>query len=189
MTIFYLHGFNSDGGGYKCELLAAQFPQASILSPDLPADPAMVVAQLSALIAEAQAPVCFFGTSLGGFYAWYFGAITASPCFLFNPSLRPHKTLLRGVGEWTTWVKKRPYRFEAAYLNTLATLRTDALAVTQQPLLHFFLADDDEVLDHRATPDLFPQAGTMQRYAIAGHRFAPFAEALADIAARGVLLG
>ena len=50
MTIVYLHGFNSDGNSWKATALARHFPQARILSPDLPARPLATVALLEQLV-------------------------------------------------------------------------------------------------------------------------------------------
>lgn len=185
MSLLYLHGFNSDGAGWKSAALARHFPGRLLLAPDLPPDPAAVVSTLEALMAEAPAPVYVFGSSLGGFYAYYLSARYGCPAFLFNPSMQPHLTLHRGIGAWETYLKKRPYVFEAAYLDTLATLAGEADALADPALLHFFLATDDDILDHSALPARFPNAASLRWYDRCGHRFDKFERALKEIKQAG----
>jgi predicted esterase YcpF (UPF0227 family) len=177
-TIIYFHGFNSDGQGYKFDLLQQTFPEATVLGPDLPADPAEVIQTISELTKNADGPLIGVGTSLGGFYAYYFCAKWQQPCFLYNPSMRPHQTLHRGVGHHKTWIKGRDYHFKAAFLDTLAQLKAEADANIRPELLHFFLAKDDDVLDLHPIPGLFPNAGYLEWYDKAGHPFSRFGETM-----------
>ncbi len=181
MTLIYLHGFASDGGGWKAAALQKHFPGATVVSPDLPADPAAVVQQLADLLRELHAPIYVFGTSLGGFYALFLSARYGLPAFLFNPSIRPDQTLVRGIGKWETFIKKRPYHFEPGYLNTLAELRTTMQPDIQPALLHLFLATDDEILDLQLVEAAFPTAASIRWYDRTGHSFTTFEKALKEI--------
>lgn len=183
MTWLYLHGFNSDGGGWKVDALQRVFPQAHVLSPDLPADPAEAMALLHAQVQAAAEPPLFIGTSLGGFYAYCLCAAYQRPAYLFNPSLQPHETLVRGIGRFRTWTKGRDYHFRADYLPILAELKAEADARIDPGLLHFFLATDDDVLDLTPIPQQFPTAATLRWYDGAGHAFSKFEKALKEIAA------
>lgn len=187
MTLVYLHGFNSDGGGWKAAALAKHFPEAQVLSPDLPADPSLVVALLLELLESVPRPVYLVGTSLGGFYAYYLSAHFGWPALLFNPSLQPHLTLHRGIGHWQTFVKGRDYHFTADYLDTLAHLKTEADRRVVAGQLYFFLATDDEVLDLSGIPAAFPGAGAIRWYPRCGHSFDKFERALKEIRQAGWL--
>ncbi len=187
MTIYYLHGFNSDGDSWKATALAKHFPQAAVHAPDLPADPAEVMRQLTAMIGEVAEDTVFFGTSLGGFYALCLSAYYARPAFLFNPSLIPHETLHRGIGEWTTFTKQRPYHFKLAYLPVLEGQYTAYRQNIDPALLHFFLAEDDDILDLSSIPQTYPNAATLRWYPNTGHRFDKFERALRDIKKAGLL--
>lgn len=187
MTLLYLHGFNADGNGWKSKAMMKHFPDAQVYSPDLPARPVEVVALLLEWLATAQGPIGLFGSSLGGFYAYYLSACQGHRAFLFNPSLKPHLTLHRGIGSWETHLKKRPYVFEASYLEELAVLKQEAEAKTAPERLFFFLAKDDNILDHSDIPALFPKAGHIAWYEPCGHQFDPFERALKEIKQAGWL--
>ncbi len=187
MTIYYLHGFNSDGGSWKAAALAKHFPAATIHAPDLPADPEEVMNQLIGTIGTVTEGTVFFGTSLGGFYALCLAAHYACPAFLFNPSLIPHETLQRGIGEWTTFTKQRPYHFKAEYLSVMERQYAAYRAKIDPALLHFFLAEDDDILDLRPVPETYPNAAHIRWYPNTGHRFDKFERALRDIKKAGLL--
>jgi uncharacterized protein len=179
MTFLYIHGFNSDGEGWKAEALRRQFPTATVLAPDFPADPTEVQALVAEYIAAHQEPnFVLIGTSLGGFYAYCGSARYQLPALLFNPSLTPYQTLGgRGIGHFQTWTRQRDYHFQAAYLPVLAAQRAAADQTINPRLLRFFLATDDEVLDHAALPDLFP-ASAVSWVEEAGHGFSKFEKVL-----------
>lgn len=174
MTFLYIHGFNSDGDGWKAQALKRQFPIATVLAPDLPADPKAVITLLDPFIEEAHYPLYLIGTSLGGFYAYYLSAKHGLPAWLFNPSLAPYITLQgRGIGRFKTWTKQRDYHFREEYLDALAEMSTQASQQINESLLRFFLAKDDDVLDHSKIPESF-QISDIHWYPGAGHGFSKF---------------
>jgi predicted esterase YcpF (UPF0227 family) len=178
-TIIYFHGFNSDGIGYKPDALREQFPDAEILTPDLEADPLWIQQKIRQLIGENPGELFFLGTSLGGFYAWYFGSVTNRPAFLYNPSMVPHITLDdRGIGQFKTWTKGRDYHFKREYLSILEEMHLEAKTREHPENINFFLATDDDVLDHLMLPADYPNANFMRWYDAAGHRFSIFAKTL-----------
>lgn len=178
-TFILLHGFNSDGIGYKPDALRAHFKNDEIISPDLEANPQLVKTLIDDLVKKSAGDLYFIGTSLGGFYAWYFGAIYNKPAFLYNPSMRPHITLDdRGVGQFKTWTKARDYHFKASFLNILKEMQQEAKSLEKPEQLNFFLAKDDDVLDHSQLPEKYPEANFLQWYDQVGHRFATFADTM-----------
>lgn len=181
MTITYLHGFNSDGTGFKSEQLEEHFPDAQLLAPDLDANPEVVVAQVRELLKEVPPPLYLIGSSLGGFYALYFSAVLQVPCFLYNPSLRPHATLHRGIGRHQTWIKGRDYHFKEDYLTILERLKQEADPLTQPALLNFFLATDDDVLDLKPIPKMYPDANHLSWHKKVGHGFSKFKATLPTV--------
>ncbi len=181
MIILYLHGFNSDGTGFKSEQLEKHFPNANLLAPDLEANPEAVVAQIKHLLKHASSPIYLVGSSLGGFYAWYFSAILQRPCFLYNPSLQPHATLHRGIGRHQTWIKGRDYHFKEEYLPILEQLKKEADPLSRESLLNFFLATDDDVLDLSPIPQLYPHANHLSWHKKVGHGFSKFKTTLPTV--------
>ena len=187
MQIFYLHGFNSDGEGWKAQALRRQFPAASVWAPDLPADPRAVVAVIKDALQTAEKETVLVGTSLGGFYAYWASACFGLPALLFNPSLVPHKTLAgRGIGHFKTWTKGRDYHFKAEYLPVLEQLKQEAAAKQKEELLYFFLATDDDVLDHSQVPEQFAEAMILW-YEGAGHGFSKFEKVLKELKRKNLL--
>lgn len=181
MIFIYLHGFNSDGDGWKADALKRQFPNAEVWAPDLPANPEGVIAQLSSYLENCSEPPLVIGTSLGGFYAYWAAANFGCHALLFNPSLRPHKTLDgRGIGHFKTWTKGRDYHFKEEYLRVLERLKGQADAKHRPELLRFYLAKDDDVLDHSTIPQEFPQS-EIRWYEGAGHGFSKFEKVLKEI--------
>lgn len=185
MTLVYLHGFASDGEGWKARALRKHFPSATVFAPDLPADPQLVYTLLLEALSGLEGPLYLFGTSLGGFYTLLMSAYFQLPSFLFNPSIRPHTTLKRGIGEWTTFQKKRPYHFKSEYLITLGEQRRYMLDRIDQQQLHFFLATDDAILDLSTIEPTFPQAVSFRWHNQSGHVFTTFEKALKEIKQAG----
>ena len=181
MQFIYLHGFNSDGEGWKAHALRRQFPKATVWAPDLPADPGGVIKTLEDYLDSSEEETVLVGTSLGGFYAYWASARFGLRALLFNPSLVPHQTLDgRGIGHFKTWTKGRDYEFKAEYLPVLAQLKQEATAKQREALLHFFLATDDDVLNHDQIPALFPQAA-IEWYDGVGHSFSKFEKVLKQL--------
>lgn len=180
-SMIYFHGFNSDGHGWKFQALRKYFKQCQVHSPDLPAAPMQVIETVKPIVESAPGIVFLVGTSLGGFYAYYFSAIYGYPCFLFNPSVKPHQTLHRGIGRHKTFTKRRDYHFVEKYLHDLAALKQLADEKVVAANLNFFLATDDDVLDLSPIPDLFPSANFMQWFDQVGHGFSQFREALPQV--------
>lgn len=181
MTFVYLHGFNSDGQGQKYQWMKEAFPDHTVLSPDLPANPAAVVRVLDELHQNAEGPVFLLGTSLGGFYSYYYHIKSGFPVFLFNPVMQPHIQLADRVGMHHTFTKQRPYDFKASFLDTFEQLSQEAGTQQRPELLHFFLATDDEVLDLSGIPSQFPEAAFLAHYDKSLHTFSRFAEVLPKV--------
>lgn len=180
-NLIYFHGFNSDGHGWKFQALRKHFKTFQVHSPDLPAAPFAVVDVIKPIVDHAGGSPYFVGTSLGGFYAYYFSALYDAPGFLFNPSIRPHQTLRRGIGQHQTFTKGRPYHFKESHLKDLAALKHQADARVNPANLNFFLATDDDVLDLSAIPGLFPNANFLKWYDGVGHGFSGFREVIPTI--------
>ncbi len=183
MTIIYLHGFQSDGGGSKYENLKSHFKNTKILSPDLPANPKEVQAQINTLLnalKERGEEVILMGTSLGGFYSLFFSAVHQLKAVIINPSIEPYETLERGVGEHQTFKKGRPYYFKQEYLEDLRQMKS-AFEKLNHANLYFFLSTDDELLDHSAVAAEFVDAAHLSWWDNSGHRFTRFEELLPEV--------
>lgn len=178
-TFIYIHGFNSDGDGWKAKALERHFPEARVIAPDFEADPMVVIAKLDAILNTLHPKnVHLLGTSLGGFYAYLCSAKYGIKASLFNPSLAPFHTLDdRGIGQFYTWTKKRSYLFKKAYLPILAKLKKDADRQINPSNCRFYLATDDDVIDHSLLSQLYPDI-PIEWFDHAGHSFSKFENVL-----------
>lgn len=181
-TFIYIHGFNSDGDGWKAKALQRHFPDARVISPDFEADPLLVMEQLEAVFSQLKlATTCVLGTSLGGFYAYVCCAKYGVKTHLFNPSLAPFRTLDdRGIGQFYTWTKKRPYLFKKEYLPILVSLKEEADKLIDPSNCRFYLATDDTVLDHAPLSQLYPDIA-IEWFDHAGHSFSKFEKVLVGL--------
>ena len=68
MKLIYFHGFASSGASGTVENPRRELPDAEIIAPDIPVDPAEALPYLKQLVADEQ-PDIIVGTSMGGMYA------------------------------------------------------------------------------------------------------------------------
>ena len=66
--ILFLHGFGSSGATQTAEYLRHKFPEAEVISPDIPLDPKEALRFLNKLCHEEN-PDVIIGTSMGAMYA------------------------------------------------------------------------------------------------------------------------
>jgi predicted esterase YcpF (UPF0227 family) len=158
------------------------FPDTPIISPTLPVDPNEVVKSFEQTLKEKGKPDLIIGSSLGGFYAYYAATMFNIPAVLINPSITPWETLTGYVGANKRYYSGEPFQWEAHYLDTLKQLKNKIdNAESRHHLLHFFLSEDDEILDLSVIPGLFPDAGSIRFYENCGHSFSRFAEIIPEI--------
>ena len=100
MNILNLHGFASAGNNGAAEVLRQTFPEAVVVSPDLPVCPRDALREARAALRGVLKGDgnCIVGSSLGGLYAAILGAFHPVKTVLINPSLWPHQTLADRVG-------------------------------------------------------------------------------------------
>jgi predicted esterase YcpF (UPF0227 family) len=192
MAIIYLHGFRSAGASPKVDALKAAFGAENVFAPDLPFDPAEVITvvrdlmQARYLQTKARylqiAPhdtewnrdkLIFVGTSLGGFYANYFGQWYDCPAVLVNPSTMPDKTLLDRVGVNKNHMSNEEFMVTLAHLDELAKMRNRVTAIYDSSLVNLFVAKDDEVIPYQIALDAqtFPFPNFVKVTETGGHRF------------------
>ena len=177
-TIISLHGFGSDGEGKKPKALRNSFPEYNIISPTLPIEPNLAVQTIGQLINEnSDSEIYIVGTSLGGFYAFFLSHIYDITTILVNPSLEPCITLKQKLGLNKRYNTKDEFNFKEEYLTQLESMwdRIDHDNIREK-FLNFFLAIDDEILDHLNIENDYRSARTIKYYQGVGHRFTKFEE-------------
>ena len=180
--ILYLHGFASSGNGPKYDILTEEFADQWVLSPTLPIDPFESVKYIEKILAGTGEKNIVIGTSLGGFYALYLSAQYKIPAFIINPTLRPWETLETFLGINRRYDDSEEFDWTEDHLDRLEILWEQIQFTSIIPEnLHFYLATDDEVLDHSGVADEFKDAKIIRYYDDAGHRFSRFGEIIPDI--------
>lgn len=179
--IVYLHGFASHGEGSKAKMLREYFPEEEVIAPTLPVNPHEAVKFIENIFNSANDRVVFAGTSLGGFYAYYFGAMYDTPAAIINPSLKPWETLKSKVGINKRYDTGEEFEWKEEYLDYLREMN-DSIEKADVYLyfLHFFISLDDEIINHGDIIDLFPRH-IIKFYDGMGHRFNDFSVLLPEI--------
>ena len=181
MTIIYLHGFASHGEGRKPGIMREYFTGCEIVAPTLPVSPAGAIEFIDKLILGTPRPFVLTGTSLGGFYTYYFAAKYRIGSALINPSLTPWVTLSRWVGECERFDTGEKFDWKKEYLEELKKIGEEISSFDKDDsCLNFFLSRDDELLDHTKIPELFP-GSNIKFYDGMGHRFSNFGILLPEI--------
>ncbi len=180
--ILYIHGFGTTGKhSRKGKLLAEYFGDETVLLPDIPFNPIDAVGFLRKII-ENEDIGLIVASSLGGFYALSLAKNLYQGKIVFiNPSFMPDITLSRLIGEKITLPNGKKYLLDDKYIKQLrgiqAFMTYDKL---NEKNFYFYLANDDEILDHRAIPSMFPEA-IIKFYDNEGHSFKNFKEILPEI--------
>jgi uncharacterized protein len=174
--ILYLHGFASTGEGGKWDILRDAFPDMNVQSPTLPDDPIDCMEFVGNLLNNGEEPHIVIGTSLGAFYAYHAASLFDVPAVIINPAMEPWLGLDDYIGTVERFdTDGITFQWTAQHVENLKVLAMQS-GVAPGKLVHFFLARDDEELDHTSVPDEYPEAATMRWFDDGGHRFERFAE-------------
>lgn len=156
--LIYLHGFNSSEQSHKATLIQQRMLELGkpdcFLSPRLDWQPAVAIAQASALIeANLAQGVTLIGSSLGGYYATYLAEKYALKTILVNPAVAAHELLVDYLGPQTN-----PYTYEAYVLTRQHMQQLQALDVLNiEPEYYWLmLQEGDEVLNYRHALAKYP---------------------------------
>jgi len=180
--ILYLHGFASHGNGNKSKLLKEYFKNEKVISPTLPVDPLDAIKFIDEIIeVYKDENNIVIGTSLGGFYTFYTSAKYKIKGVLINPSFEPWVTLRNSIGLNKRFDTNEEFIWKEEYLDSLEKIYNDAKQNCDESLLNFFLAEDDELLDHSKIIEKFPKANTIKYYKNMSHRFNNFEIILPEI--------
>jgi predicted esterase YcpF (UPF0227 family) len=171
--IIYLHGFGSSGNSPKVDVLKARFNH--VFAPELPFDPVEVKATIHKLVDENwhlnAERLIFVGTSLGGFYANYFGAYYGAYCVLVNPSTSPSETLKERLGPNINYMTQEHFMVSLAHLDELKSMSEYVRKFYESPGTSLFLAKDDDVIPYEAALEAFPYVNKLVVTEGGGHRY------------------
>lgn len=179
--LFYCHGFTSSGQSIKVHMMRKWFPDLEIIAPTLPVSPAETSGLIDHYFRQESCKM-IMGTSLGGFYSLWAAVRYQVPAILINPALSPSKQLERHIGENQRLGTEDTFIWTHDHLRELQKMEEDIeQGIITQSGLNFFLASDDELIDHSWIPEAFPFASRITFLDNALHRFSRFGEILPKV--------
>jgi len=184
MKVIYLHGFASSGNSSKSDWLREQFDGSEIefLSPDLPNRPKDAVLFLDAWLAElAGESICLIGTSLGGFFAAFYGAKLNWPVVLINPLADITDLTDSAMGENVNYATGESFIMDCDDADALQRLSESMPDSKAASLL--LLDKGDEVLDYSKAVSRYGGATEISLFEGGSHRFDHLSEAMLKIRA------
>lgn len=155
--IVYLHGFNSSPQSHKAQVLKRHMAERGLASefacPALPPSPREAIGVIESL--RAALPVCYLGSSLGGFYATYLVEKHGGKAALINPAIDPHVGLRAYLGSQKNLYTGEPYELTPAHLEEWRALHVPRITPSRYLLL---VETGDEVLDYRRAVERYAGA-------------------------------
>ncbi len=146
--ILYLHGFNSSPQSHKAQVLGRYLAERGLgqryACPALPPFASEAVREIERSLPAG--PVCFVGSSLGGFYATYLAEKHDLKAVLINPAVEPHAGLRAYLGPQKNLHTGEPYQLTEAHLRDWERLVVPRVTPSRYLLL---VETADEVLDYR----------------------------------------
>jgi predicted esterase YcpF (UPF0227 family) len=124
----YAHGFRSSPRSFKAQFigqwLQAHRPDIVWFCPQLPASPNATAKMLfNTVHAWPKHSMAVIGSSLGGFYATWLGALMRCRTVLLNPAVHPARDLVSYIGTQTAWHNPLELvTFEPHFIEELKTL-------------------------------------------------------------------
>jgi predicted esterase YcpF (UPF0227 family) len=164
--LVYAHGFRSSPRSFKAQFIAqwlqAHRPDIVWFCPQLPASPqAAAHLLLSVTQTWPAASTAAMGSSLGGFYATWLGAVLHCPTVLLNPAVHPARDLVAYIGTQTAWHDpNEKLTFEPHYIDELKALYVGQGSALQQDTSRLLnmVATGDEVLSWQEMVARYPLA-------------------------------
>ncbi len=178
--LIYIHGFNSSPESYKANLLKAYADKINMPDvlevPALPFDPTVAMDQLMHTVHKYQKhhdmrPLCFIGSSLGGYYATWLAEKYESRVVLINPAVKPYELFKDFMGYNRNIYTGEEYMLTMDHMTQLKKYEVEEISKPDRYLL--MLQTGDEVLDYNlalkkyaAVPSIVEEGG--------GHEFSEF---------------
>jgi uncharacterized protein len=183
--IIFIHGYGTSGKSDQVDMLREQFGDELVV-PELKHEPIADIIDLSAMITEAHRKgekVLLIGCSLGGFYAKFLSSLYNVNAVMINPAYTPSDSLTN-YGTFQKYDSGYMFDWHQAQNDELKRVEGAIPALERWRVkmntakLYFFVARDDELLDHSHLKNEFP---FVKEFDNCGHRFTRFAEIMPDI--------
>ena len=149
--LIYLHGFNSSPQSHKAQFLGRCLAERGLdekfSCPVLPHWPDQAIAAVEAEIERHRGePICFVGSSMGGFYATYLAERHDARAVLINPAIEPHTGLRALLGAQQNLYTGEKYELTEEHFEQWEKLFVPVVSPHRYLLI---VETGDEVLDYR----------------------------------------
>jgi len=187
--LIYIHGFNSSPESYKASLLKSYAEKINIPDvleiPALSFDPVIAMDQLLSLVHKYRArksmrPLCFIGSSLGGYYATWLAEQFDSRVVLINPSVKPYELFEDHLGYNRNIYTGEEYSLTMDHVNQLRKYKVNEITKPDRYLL--LLQTGDEVLDYNQALEMYAPVPSIVEEG-GGHGFTDFSRHLETVLA------
>ena len=156
-TILYFHGFASSSDSDKARIIKSYISKVSkkinMITPDLSNNFKEANNQINKLIDENKKDYVFMGSSLGGYYANFFGSINNSKVILINPAIPPLKGFEEYLGENQNYSTGEKFIVTKEDIKFLRSLEIKEFNNQKNTLV--LLESGDEVLNFIETAKYF----------------------------------
>lgn len=182
-SILYLHGFRSSPASAK----ASRFREAvgqidtglSVMTPALPPDPQLAIAQCEILLARQDMNWCgIVGSSLGGFYALWLATRVPLPIVLINPAVYPYKLFADYLGPQENLYTGERFEVTPEHIESLRAFDVPGHEAPRSMLM--LLQTGDETLDYSEAVCKYPHASAWVQPG-GSHAFEGFRERIGSI--------
>jgi len=182
MKLIYLHGFASIGNSSKSNWLRENIcgEYFELIAPDLPNRSFEAVSFLDTFFAGLKdEPVGLIGTSLGGFFAAFYGAKFGWSTVLINPLSDVNDLTGSSLGENKNYYTDEIFIMDQTDADCLQAMSAAMLAPSAPSLL--LLDKGDDVLDYHKAITRFGQSSDVHLFEHGSHRFDHLPESLPAI--------
>ena len=156
-TILYFHGFASSSDSHKAKIIKSHISKISkkikVLTPDLSNDFIEANNQINKLINANKEDFAFVGSSLGGYFASFFGSVNNSKVILINPAIPPLEGFEQYLGENENYSTGEKFNITKKDIKFLRSLVINKFINQKNTLV--LLESGDEVLNYVETAKYF----------------------------------
>lgn len=166
--LIYIHGFNSSPDSYKANLLksyAHKINMPDILEvPLLSSDPAVAMEMLIGMVHKyskqhSSRPLCFIGSSLGGYYATWLAEKFDCRVVLINPAVRPYELFEDFLGPNRNIYTGEEYTLTMEHVEVLRKYEVEHITKPDRYLL--MLQTGDDILDYKLALEKYAAVPTI----------------------------